>query len=154
MAKRLYFKYAARFPKITQEQRRILERGSPEQILDLFNALFNTLSYENYPIRDEATLRACLHCFFIGADIDVTVEKENSKGRSDLELNLPDRRLVIELKYVGNSSDADQALGTAVSQIRARDYGNTLPRKQELRRLAMVFDGTKDVRAFVRCAEA
>lgn len=148
LAKRLYYRYAKCYPEVTDGQREILEHGTGEEILALLNALLNTLSYENYPIRDESSLRAMLHCFFLGALLKVSVEKENAKGRSDLELEFPDRRLVFELKFVEDSKDADKALDAATAQIEERDYGNTLPQKKELMRLALVFDGSMDQRKF------
>lgn len=153
LAKRLYFKLSKKDVVISHEQRDILEHGSTEQIFLLFNSLFSSASYENYPIRDEATLRYPLQCFFMGAGLSVTAEKENSKGRADLELEFSDRRIVIELKYINDHQDADKVLEQAVTQIKERNYGNELPLKKELLRLAMVFNGSKNKRTFVRFKE-
>lgn len=153
LAGQLYFKCTSRELTFSDEQSAILEHGSSAEILKLFNALFSSASYEHYSVRDEATLRYPLQCFFMGAGILVTAEKENCKGRADLELEFPKRRIVIELKYVHDSKDASRAIKTAITQIKERDYGNTLPLKKELLRLALVFDGSKDVRRFIQVEE-
>lgn len=149
LAKRLYYRFTKRYPEVTSYQQETLKNGSPEEIFKLFNVLFNSLSYENYPIRDEASLRGHLHSFFLGAGLAVIAEHQSSKGRSDLEIEFPKRRIVIELKYVEGSKLVEQSLKQAVTQIKERDYGNTLPLKQELIRLAMVFDGSKEQRRFI-----
>lgn len=149
LANQLYFKIAKRDVGLSFEQRDMLAHGSPEQIFELLNALFGSVSYENYPVRDEATLRYPLQCFFMGAGVSVVPEKQNFKGRADLELEFSDRRIIFELKYVNDSKDADKALEQAVTQIKDRNYGNTLPLKKELLRLALVFDGSKPQRKFI-----
>ncbi len=67
------------------------------------------------------------------------VELQNFRGRSDLEINYTNRRIVIELKYVKDKSEVKAKLAQAITQIKERDYGNTLPLKCEILRIALVF---------------
>ncbi len=71
------------------------------------------------------------------------MEQENSKGRADIILNYENRRIVLELKYASNESEAQKKLDEAIQQIKDKDYGNVLPEKAELLRVALVFDGEK-----------
>ncbi len=114
-----------------------------EKMVEKLNLLFNTISYERYPITSESTFKMCLHVSFLAGDQPIFVEQENSKGRADIILNYDNRRIVLELKYALNESCAKKKLDEAVSQIKAKDYGNVLPEKAELLRVALVFDGEK-----------
>lgn len=153
LANLLYYKRTGERPDISGEQKKLLESGSGAEICRLFDALFNSMSYEKYPIDDEASLRSHLQFFFLGAGISTAVERENARGRSDLELDFPRRRVVIELKFVRDSAAAASALDDAVAQIKSRAYGDTLLLKTELVCLAMVFDGSPAVRSFVKFQE-
>ncbi len=132
---------------INHESLHQLEHGDAEDIFNFFNAYLRTISYEKYPITTESVLRGFLHIILLCYRVNVSVEVQNSKGRSDMQLELDNRRIVLELKFVKDSSAVQEKLTEAVSQIKLRDYGNTLPIKQELLRIAMVFDA--ESRAFV-----
>ena len=58
------------------------------------------------------------------------------------------RRIVIEFKYAQNETEAKTKLSEAVEQIKSRDYGNIIPKKNELLRIAAVFNADPKVRAF------
>ena len=47
-----------------------------------------------------------------------------------------------------NETEAKTKLSEAVEQIKTRDYGNILPKKAELIRIAAVFNADPKVRAF------
>ncbi len=117
-----------------------LEYGSVQDIFKIFNTLVKSVSYDKYPITNESVLRSFLHAFLLGAGVNVFAEHQNSKGRSDLEIDYFNRRIVIELKFAKDSTEVQAKLATAVQQIKDRDYGNTLPLKTELLRIALVFD--------------
>ncbi len=110
-----------------------------DEMVNKFNLLLNTISYEQYPITSESAFKMCLHVSFIAGDQPVFVEQENSKGRADIILNYENRRIVLELKYVSNESEAQKKLDEAIQQIKDKDYGNVLPKKAELLRVALVF---------------
>ncbi len=114
-----------------------------DEMVNKFNLLLNTISYEQYPITSESAFKMCLHVSFIAGDQPVFVEQENSKGRADIILNYENRRIVLELKYASNESEAQKKLDEAIQQIKDKDYGNVLPEKAELLRVALVFDGEK-----------
>ena len=128
--------------------RDLLDAGDIEDIIDRFNSVINSVSYDHFPINSEAMVQNYLYLFLIGAGIETTTESHSSKGRADLIIETKNRRLVFELKYAQNETEAKTKLSEAVEQIKARDYGNTEPKKAELLRIAAVFNADPKVRAF------
>ena len=128
--------------------RDLLDAGEIEDIIDRFNSVINSVSYDHFPINSEAAVQNYLYLFLIGAGIEATTESHSSKGRADLIIETKNRRIVIELKYAQNETEAKTKLTDAVEQIKARDYGNTEPKKAELLRIAAVFNADPKVRAF------
>ncbi len=128
--------------------RDLLDAGEIEDIIDRFNSVINSVSYDHFPINSEAAVQNYLYLFLIGAGIETTTESHSSKGRADLIIETKNRRLVFELKYAQNETEAKTKLSEAVEQIKARDYGNTEPKKAEILRIAAVFNADPKVRAF------
>ena len=128
--------------------RDLLDAGDIEDIIDRFNSVINSVSYDHFPINSEAAVQNYLYLFLIGAGIETTTESHSSKGRADLIIETKNRRIVIELKYAQNETEAKTKLTDAVEQIKARDYGNTEPKKAELLRIAAVFNADPKVRKF------
>ena len=128
--------------------RDLLGAGDIEDIIDRFNSVINSVSYDHFPINSEAAVQNYLYLFLIGAGIETTTESHSSKGRADLIIETKNRRLVFELKYAENDNAAKTKLSEAVEQIKSRDYGNTEPKKAELLRIAAVFNADPKVRAF------
>ena len=128
--------------------RDLLDAGDIEDIIDRFNSVINSVSYDHFPINSEAAVQNYLYLFLIGAGIEATTESHSSKGRADLIIETKNRRLVFELKYAEDETVAKAMLSEAVEQIKSRDYGNTEPKKNELLRIATVFNAEPKVRAF------
>ena len=128
--------------------RDLLDAGEIEDIIYRFNSVINSVSYDHFPINSEAAVQNYLYLFLIGAGIEATTESHSSKGRADLIIETKNRRLVFELKYAQNETEAKTKLSEAVEQIKSRDYGNTEPKKAELLRIAAVFNADPKVRAF------
>ena len=128
--------------------RDLLDAGEIEDIIDRFNSVINSVSYDHFPINSEAAVQNYLYLFLIGAGIETTTESHSSKGRADLIIETKNRRLVFELKYAEDETVAKTKLSEAVEQIKSRDYGNTEPKKAELLRIAAVFNADPKVRAF------
>ena len=128
--------------------RDLLGAGEIEDIIDRFNSVINSVSYDHFPINSEAAVQNYLYLFLIGAGIETTTESHSSKGRADLIIETKNRRLVFELKYAEDETVAKAMLSGAVEQIKSRDYGNTEPKKNELLRIATVFNAKPKVRAF------
>ena len=128
--------------------RDLLDAGDIEDIIDRFNSVINSVSYDHFPINSEAAVQNYLYLFLIGAGIEATTESHSSKGRADLIIETKNRRLVFELKYAEDETVAKTKLSEAVEQIKSRDYGNTEPKKAELLRIAAVFNADPKVRAF------
>ena len=123
------------------------------EILGLFNTVLNTVSYDNYPISSEAVVQQLLYMYLKGICNSVTAELHSSKGRADLVIESDNRRIVFEFKYAENETEAKAKLLDAVEQIKTRDYGNIVPKKTELLRIAAVFNADPKVRAFTEYQE-
>ena len=126
----------------------IIEEGSVEDIVSLLNTIVNSVPYDNYPISSEAMVQSLIQAYLRGAGFDVQTEVHEAKGRADLIVNTDNRRIVIEFKYAQNEAETKVKLSEAVAQIKTRDYGNIVPRKDELLRIAAVFNADPKVRAF------
>ena len=121
----------------------VLEQGSTNDIISLFNSVLAALSYDKYPVNDEPTLRALLQVYLLGKNHDVRVEQHNSKGRSDIIVNFPKRRVVLELKYTDKASNEQKKLDEAEKQIIEKGYGLENLGDRELLQIACVFNGDK-----------
>ena len=128
--------------------RDLLDAGEIKDIVDRFNSVINSVSYDHFSINSESVVQNYLYLFLIGAGIETTTESHSSKGRADLIIETKNRRLVFELKYAEDETVAKTKLTDAVEQIKSRDYGNTEPKKAELLRIATVFNADPKVRAF------
>ena len=128
--------------------RSLLEVGTVDDIINLFNSALNSVSYDNYPIVSESSVQNMLKLYLLGAHQEVLSEVHEAKCRADLVVNTDNRRIVFEFKYAKNEAEAKSKLSEAVEQIKTRDYGNILPKKNELIRIVAVFNADPKVRAF------
>ena len=126
--------------------------GDAEQIVSALNFIFNTISYEKYPISDEKAFQGYMHIFLLGAGQPVLSEVQSAAGRADIVLEYEHRRLVFELKYGQTEAECDKKLLEAVEQIKTRRYGEVFPKKQCLK-LALVFNGDPKTRKITHYAE-
>ena len=126
----------------------ILDVGSVEDIISLLNTMVNTVTYDAYPLNSESSVQNYVKAYLLGAKQNVFSEIHQAKGRADLVIETNKRRIVIEFKYAKDETEAKAKLSEAIEQIKTRDYGNTVPRKDELLRIATVFNADPKVRAF------
>ena len=133
--------------------RNLLEVGTVDDIINLFNSALNSVSYDNYPIVSESSVQNMLKLYLLGAHQEVLSEVHEAKGRADLVVNTDNKRIVFEFKYAKDETEAKARLSEAVEQIKTRDYGNILPKKAELIRIAAVFNADPKVRAFTEYQE-
>ena len=126
----------------------IIEEGTIDDIVSLLNTIVNSVPYDNYPISSEAMVHSLIQAYLRGSGFDVLSELHEAKGRADLIVNTDNRRIVFEFKYANNDTEAKSKLSEAIEQIKSRDYGNVLPVKNELIRIATVFNADPEVRAF------
>ena len=124
----------------------VLEQGSADDVISLFNSVLAVLSYDKYPVNDESVLRALLQVYLLGKGHDVRVEQHNSKGRSDIIVNFPKRRVVLELKYTDKASEEQKKLDEAEKQIIEKGYGLENLGDRDLLQIACVFNGDKSKR--------
>ena len=126
----------------------ILDVGSVEDIISLLNTMVNTVTYDAYPLNSESSVQNYVKAYLLGAKQNVFSEIHQAKGRADLMIETNKRRIVIEFKYAKDETEAKAKLSEAIAQIKTRDYGNIVPRKDELLRIAAVFNADPKVRAF------
>ncbi len=126
----------------------IIEEGTIDDIVSLLNTIVNSVPYDNYPISSEAMVQSLIQAYLRGSGFDVLSELHEANGRADLIVNTGKRRIVFEFKYANNDTEAKSKLSEAIEQIKSRDYGNVLPVKNELIRIATVFNADPEVRAF------
>ena len=128
----------------------ILDVGSVEDIISLLNTMVNTVTYDAYPLNSESSVQNYVKAYLLGAKQNVFSEIHQAKGRADLVIETNKRRIVIEFKYAKDETEAKTKLNEAIEQIKTRDYGNIVPRKDELLRIATVFNADPKVRAFTQ----
>ena len=128
----------------------ILDVGSVEDIISLLNTMVNTVTYDAYPLNSESSVQNYVKAYLLGAKQNVFSEIHQAKGRADLMIETNKRRIVIEFKYAKDETEAKEKLNEAVEQIKTRDYGNIVPRNDELLRIAAVFNADPKVRAFTQ----
>ena len=133
-------------PAFSLKNRYVIETGSVDEIISLFNEVLAALSYDKYPVKDESVLRSLLQVYLIGKNHDVRVEQNNSKGRSDILVNFPKRRVVLELKYTDKVNEEKIKLDEAEQQIIEKGYGLENLGDRELIQIACVFNGDKNKR--------
>ena len=126
----------------------ILDVGSVEDIISLLNTMVNTVTYDAYPLNSESSVQNYVKAYLLGAKQNVFSEIHQAKGRADLMIETNKRRIVIEFKYAKDETETRKKLNEAVEQIKTRDYGNIVPRKDELLRIAAVFNADPKIRAF------
>ena len=126
----------------------ILDVGSVEDIISLLNTMVNTVTYDAYPLNSESSVQNYVKAYLLGAKQNVFSEIHQAKGRADLMIETNKRRIVIEFKYAKDETEAKAKLNEAIEQIKTRDYGNIVPRKDELLRIAAVFNADPKIRAF------
>lgn len=149
----LFIKFTGKEALISSQESLILKQGNASELLEYFNTILNTLQYDHYIAKNEAVIQEILRFYLLAVQQPVCSQKHSAKGRSDLELEYNERRLVIELKYAQGESECEKALHEAVEQIRSIDYGNTLPLKEQIYRVALVFDGSAQKRCFTKACE-
>ena len=128
----------------------ILNVGTVEDIISLLNTMVNTVPYDDYPLNSESAVQNYVKAYLLGAKQNVSSEVHQAKGRADLMIETNKRRIVIEFKYAQNETETKTKLSEAIEQIKTRDYGNIVPRKDELLRIAAVFNADPKVRAFTQ----
>ena len=126
----------------------ILDVGSVEDIISLLNNMVNTVTYDAYPLNSESSVQNYVKAYLLWAKQNVFSEIHQAKGRADLMIETNKRRIVIEFKYAKDETEAKAKLSEAIEQIKTRDYGNIVPRKDELLRIAAVFNADPKIRAF------
>ena len=126
----------------------ILDVGSVEDIISLLNTMVNTVTYDAYPLNSESSVQNYVKAYLLGAKQNVFSEIHQAKGRADLMIETNKRRIVIEFKYAKDETEAKTKLSEAIEQIKTRDYGNIVPKKNELLRIAAVFNADPKVRSF------
>ena len=110
-----------------------MRQKGAESIVCMLNRLFASLDYVNYPVRNEASLRAFIQVFFSGAGLEPIVEHHNAHGRSDLEVRAGEKFGYSSSKLPKKEKNSERLLREAIEQIRERRYGYSLLDKTLIR---------------------
>ena len=137
-------------PAFSLKNRYVIENGTVDEIISLFNEVLAALSYDKYPVKDEPVLRDLLQVYLIGRNHDVRIEQNNSRGRSDIIINFPKRRVVMELKYTSKVNEEQKKLDEAEKQIIEKGYGLENLGDRKLIKIACVFNGAKTKRQITK----
>ncbi len=127
---------------LNSTDKKMLASGSFDDIKKVFAAIINAVPYDTHPIPNEDYIQKMFMMYFLGAGLLYQDEKHTRKGRSDIIIEFPFRRIVVEFKYAHNDNEAKKLLAYALEQIKIKDYGNFPPVK-ELLRFALVYDAEK-----------
>jgi hypothetical protein len=130
---------SSRVPLLADQLYDHFSEGDVEAAVDDLRTLFAGVTYDTH-IPAEKHYHALFQMAMKLVGIDHQAEVHTDKGRADSILRFPDRTYVIELKYAQNESELEQALTTAMSQIKDKGYHEQyrLPGKQ-LHLLALAF---------------
>lgn len=128
-----------------------LEHQSLDEIVRLFNNMFNGIDYGDYSIINESMCRVLLQFLLHGAAMLPHVEVHSAHGRSDLEVDAKTRRWVFEIKFARTEAEELKLLEEGKAQMTDRRYGETpMATGMSLHRAVLVF--SKDKRRFVQWA--
>ena len=117
---------------------------------DLLNALLNECSYETVPTFKEAHFRDLYRVSFLCLDFKTVTERQNSEGRSDLDIECDSYLYVLELKVVdeNNKDKIEKALQDAKQQINKKKYtvraGAWLKSKETVGLACVIVNQNKD----------
>ena len=113
--------------------------GNVEAAVDDLRTLFSGVTYDTH-IPAEKHYHAMFQMAMILVGINHQAEVHTDKGRVDSVLRFPDKTYVIEIKYAPKEDELEQALTTAMDQIKEKGYHEQyrLPGKQ-LCLLALAF---------------
>lgn len=129
---------------------RVLREESAESVFYILNRLFMAIDYQNYPVKDEASLRAYVQVYMAGAGLEPKIEQHNAHGRSDLEVRAGKRHWVFEFKVAYEGDRSEFKLLGGIEQMKSKHYGEHTP-SAELRRVVLVY--SPSARQFIRWEE-
>lgn len=130
---------------------KVLSEESAESVFHILNRLFLAIDYQNYPVRDESSVRAYVQVYFAGAGLEPKVELHNACGRSDLEVSTADRHWVFEFKVIREGENEEEKLREGIEQMTSRHYGEQESAFGFLRRVVLVY--SIEFRQFVKWRE-
>ena len=128
--------------KISTPERKMLEKGTFEDIKKVLIATLNSISYKRRKFEEELDLQNAYYSYFLGGGIDAIEEDDTLLGSCDLKLEFIRRRIIIELKFAHTDAESKRKLKEACEQVIDRDYGNKPPIK-ELIRIALVYNDSQ-----------
>ena len=134
--------------------KKYIQSASAQNLFDKFNEILAKVPRENgkYNFENEHQVKTVIQMFVLGADMNCYREVYESKGHPDLVIELDDRIIVIEFKYVTNSKEVDDKLTEAITQIKDRDYGQSFDCNKTRLKMAVVYDANeKKLVAFKEC---
>ncbi len=106
-----------------------LEAGDFTSFAATLRAWLASIPYQWHAAGDlaryEAWYASLLHMVFRSIGVDVRAEAATSHGRADLVVSIGAQVFILEFKMAASTDDAETALETAFTQMRARGYADT-----------------------------
>ena len=101
-----------------------LQKMDMDSLNRIFHALFSGIPHDwyrkNHLAEYEGYYASVFYCYFTALGLDVTAEDTTNHGRIDMTVKLNNRVYIFEFKVV----DIDRTAGTALEQIRNRNYAD------------------------------
>ncbi|WP_298745154.1 AAA family ATPase [uncultured Sutterella sp.] len=117
-----------------------LRMGEADVVVRFFNELMSGADYTDaQQISSEGICRFCIYLSLRGLGLEPRPEMHNAYGRSDLELDVGNKRWVFEFKFATKKFEVDKKLAEAAHQMEARHYGEARLGSRELIRVALVY---------------
>ena len=101
-----------------------LQEVDLDSLNTIFHSLFSAIPHDwyrkNHLAEYEGYYASLFYCYFTALGLDVTAEDTTNHGRIDMTVKLNNRVYIFEFKVV----DIDRSPGTALEQIRQRNYAD------------------------------
>ena len=114
------------------------------KVVELYNIALAGIPYEDYEDQGEMWYRSLFLMLLRGAGITANGEVHTNRGRPDVIVQFPEQVIVLEFKYVKDSSEIDSKRAEGEQQIKEKNY--ITPYKGEGRQITtsvIVIDGEK-----------
>ena len=70
------------------DYRSIFRKADAGTVVSELNGLFNSISYEKYPVKNEKAVQSYMHVFMMGGNLPVRTEVQSASGRADIVLDM------------------------------------------------------------------
>jgi len=98
-----------------------LQTGNLEMFFNYVKSLFSDIPYQLH-VKSEAYYHSLFYLIMELIGINITIEKNTSKGRIDGVIEFDDKIYIIEFKYLSENNEVEKILNNAIKQIKEKEY--------------------------------